>query len=87
MIQVVLTNDTLGTLVNVFYAQPVDNPDVFAPFYKIPAVFNTAGVQSYSTFLAGATDTDIPRYDSPSSAGLGSPLGQCLHEAKLIPGW
>lgn len=87
MIQVVLTNDTLGTLVNVFYAQPVDNPDVFAPFYKIPAVFNTAGVQSYSTFLAGATDTDIPRYDSPSFAGLGSPLRQCLHEAKLIPGW
>lgn len=65
MIQVVLTNNTLGTLVNVFYAKPVDNPEVFAPFYKIPAIFNTAGVKSYSEFISGATDTDIPRYETP----------------------
>lgn len=66
MVQVVLTNDTLGTLLNVFYAKPVENPAVFAPFYKIPAVFSTAGVQSYSNFIAGATDTDIPRYETPT---------------------
>lgn len=65
IIQMVITNDTMGTLLNVFYAEPVDNPPVFSPFYKIPAVFNTAGVRSYSEFLAGATDTDIPRYEPP----------------------
>ncbi|CAG8949541.1 hypothetical protein HYFRA_00007773 [Hymenoscyphus fraxineus] len=63
MLQSAVTNDTIGTLLNIVYLDPVVAPKAFAPFYDIPTAWDTTKIQTFSQFMTGAVLPPIPRWD------------------------
>lgn len=63
MLQSAVTNDTIGTLLNIVYLDPVVAPEAFAPFHNISTTFDTTAIQSLSKFMSGAVLPAIPRWD------------------------